>query len=157
MEISTAAGPARIELDEAVLADGGAARFLLVLTHGAGGGVDSEDLLAAREAGLACGGAVARVLQPYRVRGARAPGSAVRQDAAWLEVIGALRQRIRTAASPGRPEQRGAGRVPDGAGGWRRRGDRAGISAAPARQGRQPESLGLASFARLGRLACRCW
>lgn len=93
MEISTAAGPARVELDEAVLADGGTARFLLVLTHGAGGGADSEDLLAAREAGLACGGAVARVLQPYRVRGARAPGSAVRQDAAWLEVIGALRQR----------------------------------------------------------------
>ena len=33
-------------------------------------------------------------LQPYRVRGARAPGSAVRQDAAWLEVIEALRRRF---------------------------------------------------------------
>jgi predicted alpha/beta-hydrolase family hydrolase len=37
---------------------------------------------------------VALVLQPYRVRGARAPGSAERQDEAWLEVVAALRQRF---------------------------------------------------------------
>ena len=49
------------------------------------------DLLAAREAGLQLGGMVARVTQPYRVRGARAPGSAVRQDAAWVEIVAALR------------------------------------------------------------------
>ncbi|HET9895739.1 MAG TPA: alpha/beta family hydrolase [Streptosporangiaceae bacterium] len=91
MEITTAGGPARVELDEP--ADGKAARFLLVLTHGAGGGTESSDLLAAREAGLSQGGAVARVLQPYRVRGASAPGSAVRQDAGWLEIIGELRER----------------------------------------------------------------
>jgi predicted alpha/beta-hydrolase family hydrolase len=36
---------------------------------------------------------VARVLQPYRVRGARAPGSAARQDQAWLEITGKLRRR----------------------------------------------------------------
>jgi len=71
--------------------------FLLVLTHGAGGGVDSADLLAARQAGLDLGGAVARVVQPYRVRGARAPASADRQDAAWLEVIGELRRRFPAA------------------------------------------------------------
>jgi uncharacterized protein len=88
MEISTAAGPARAEIDEVA-----EARFLLVLTHGAGGGVASPDLLAARQAGVATGGVVARVLQPYRVRGASAPGSAQRQDAAWLEVIRALRDR----------------------------------------------------------------
>jgi uncharacterized protein len=63
----------------------------MVLTHGAGGGADSADLLAARDAAVGLGGAVARVLQPYRVRGARAPGSAVRQDAAWLEIITRLR------------------------------------------------------------------
>ena len=74
MQIETGYGPAEAELDGPARA-----RFLLVLTHGAGGGVDSADLLAARDAGLAAGGAVARVLQPYRVRGARAPGSAVRQ------------------------------------------------------------------------------
>jgi len=89
MEIVTGGGPARAELDQR---DGpGRPAFLLVLTHGAGGGVDSADLLAARDAGLRLGAAVARVLQPYRVRGARAPGSPDRQDAAWLETIEALR------------------------------------------------------------------
>ncbi len=63
------------------------------MTHGAGGGVDSADLLAVRQAGLDHGAAVARVLQPYRVRGARVPGSADKQDAAWLDVIAVLRDR----------------------------------------------------------------
>ena len=89
MEIATEAGPARVELDRVA-----GPRFLLVLTHGSGGGVDSADLLAARQAGLDQGAAVARVLQPYRVRGARAPGSAVRQDQAWLEIIAKLRRRF---------------------------------------------------------------
>ena len=66
--------------------------FLLALTHGAGGGVDAPDLLATRDAALTLGGAVARVVQPYRVRGARAPGSVSRQDAAWIEVIAALQR-----------------------------------------------------------------
>jgi predicted alpha/beta-hydrolase family hydrolase len=88
MEIRTAAGPADVELDETA-----EPKFLLVVTHGAGGGVTSADLMAARQAGLATGAAVARVLQPYRVAGARAPGSAPRQDAAWLEIIAALRAR----------------------------------------------------------------
>jgi predicted alpha/beta-hydrolase family hydrolase len=88
VQIETAYGPAEVALDGPARA-----RFLLVLTHGAGGGVDSADLLAARDAGLSAGGAVARVLQPYRVRGARAPGSPQRQDEAWLEIIAALRRR----------------------------------------------------------------
>jgi predicted alpha/beta-hydrolase family hydrolase len=89
MEIMTGGGAARVELD-------GPERptFWLALTHGAGGGVDSADLLAASRAGAALGGAVARVLQPYRVRGARAPGSPERQDAAWLEVIAQIRSRF---------------------------------------------------------------
>src|SRR5262244_4160682 len=89
VRIATSAGPARAELDAT-----GDPPFLLVLTHGAGGGTDSADLLAARQAGLDVGAAVARVLQPYRVRGARAPGSAARQDEAWLEIIGRLRRRF---------------------------------------------------------------
>jgi uncharacterized protein len=89
MEIMTGGGPARVELDEPA-----SPAFLLVLTHGAGGGVDGPDLLAARQAGAGAGAAVARVLQPYRVRGARAPGSPDRQDAAWLEVITQLRRRF---------------------------------------------------------------
>jgi uncharacterized protein len=93
VEISTHAGPARIELDRPATAT-----FLLVLTHGAGGGVDSKDLLAVRDAGLGLGGVVARVLQPYRVRGARAPGAPGPQDAAWLEIVTALQ-----AEDPGLP------------------------------------------------------
>jgi uncharacterized protein len=86
VEIMTEGGAARAELD----GDGAAARFLLVLTHGAGGTAASPDLLAARDAGRQLGGLVARVIQPYRVRGARAPGSVIRQDAAWVEIVTAL-------------------------------------------------------------------
>ena len=89
MRISTSAGPARAELDAAENPP-----FLLVLTHGAGGGTGTADVLAARQAGLDAGAAVARVVQPYRVRGARAPGSAVRQDQAWLELTRKLRRRF---------------------------------------------------------------
>jgi uncharacterized protein len=78
--------------------DSRAPRFLLVLTHGAGGSAAAPDLLAARDAGLRLGGLVARVTQPYRVRGARAPGSPDRQDAAWAEVVAALRE-----LAPGAP------------------------------------------------------
>ena len=85
----TGSGAALAELDEPERP-----AFLLVLTHGAGGGVDSPDLLAARQAGCSLGAAVARVLQPYRVRGGRAPGSPERQDAAWLEIIEGLRPRF---------------------------------------------------------------
>ncbi len=87
VDITTEGGIARAELD----GDGPAARFLLVLTHGAGGSVEAPDVLAVRDAGLQLGAMVARVTQPYRVRGARAPGSAVRQDAAWVEIVTALR------------------------------------------------------------------
>ena len=86
VEITTDGGIAQVELD----GDRGTVGFLLVLTHGAGGTVEAPDLLAARDAGLQLGGMVARVTQPYRVRGARAPGSAIRQDAAWVEIVAAL-------------------------------------------------------------------
>ena len=85
IEIETAAGPAGLALDEVA-----GPAFLLVLTHGSNGGVDAPDLLAVREVALAAGGAVARVIQPFRLAGRRAPGSADRQDAAWLEIIAHL-------------------------------------------------------------------
>jgi predicted alpha/beta-hydrolase family hydrolase len=88
VQIRTGYGLARAELDGP-----GSPDFLLVLTHGSAGGVDTPDLLAVRDTAVQLGGAVARVLQPYRVRGARAPGSAARQDAAWLEIISVLRAR----------------------------------------------------------------
>jgi predicted alpha/beta-hydrolase family hydrolase len=68
--------------------------FLLVLTHGAGGGVGSPDLLAVAGAASGLGGVVARVTQPYLVKGRRAPGSPDRQDAAWMELVAALRSAV---------------------------------------------------------------
>ncbi len=68
-----------------------APEFLLVLTHGSAGGPRSADLLAVRDAVLPLGAAVALVTQPYRVKERRAPGPPARQDAAWIEIIDALR------------------------------------------------------------------
>jgi predicted alpha/beta-hydrolase family hydrolase len=86
-EIMTAAGPARVLLERQ-----DRPAFLLVLTHGAGGTPDTSDVLAVRDAARALGAVTALVTQPYRVRGARAPGSADKQDAAWAELVGALRR-----------------------------------------------------------------
>jgi hypothetical protein len=94
--VETSSGPAEVIAEAAP----GAASFLLVLTHGAGGGVGAPDLLAVRDVAVRLGGVVARVTQPYRVRGARSPGSADRQDAAWLEVIALLREAMDQAAGP---------------------------------------------------------
>lgn len=80
-------GPAKVALELPAAEPG----FVLLLTHGSAGGVDAPDLLAVRDAALAAGGAVARVTQPFRLAGRRAPGSAVRQDEAWLDVVAAVR------------------------------------------------------------------
>ncbi|MEU0545537.1 alpha/beta family hydrolase [Nocardia sp. NPDC005978] len=92
MRIETTAGPAEVDIERT-----GRSRpaFLLVLTHGSGGGVDAKDILAVRDSAVARGGAVAAVTQPYRVAGRRAPGKAETQDAAWLEIIAALRKKFR--------------------------------------------------------------
>lgn len=69
---------------------------LAVLGHGAGGGVEAPDLVAVTKALTAVGWTVARVEQPYRVKGRRAPEPAPRLDAAWIAVVAALRQRRRS-------------------------------------------------------------
>jgi predicted alpha/beta-hydrolase family hydrolase len=89
MEVATSRGPAAVEVDEVP-----GPAFLLVLTHGSNGTVDAPDLLAVRETALGLGGAVARVTQPFRYAGRRAPGSPARQDEAWLEIVGMLRERF---------------------------------------------------------------
>jgi len=86
MEIVTPRGPALVEVDEAERAT-----LLLVLTHGSAGGVDAPDLVAVRDAALEVGATVARVTQPFRRAGARAPGPAARQDEAWQVVVAELR------------------------------------------------------------------
>jgi len=96
VEIGTGEGPARAEV---VRPEAGEPSFLLVLTHGSGADPGSADLLAVAGAALGLGGVVTLVTQPYRVKGRRAPGSPDRQDAAWVEVIAALR----AAAGAGLP------------------------------------------------------
>jgi uncharacterized protein len=63
-----------------------------VLGHGAGGGVEAPDLRAVRDAALALDVTVARVEQPYRVAGRRSPAPARQLDAAWIAVVGQLRE-----------------------------------------------------------------
>ena len=61
-----------------------------MLGHGAGGGVDSPDLVGATEAAREAGLGVALVEQPYRVAGRRSPAPAAQLDAAWVSVISQL-------------------------------------------------------------------
>ena len=85
-EIDTPHGPARAHLQPAE-----SPRALLVLGHGAGGGVTAPDLVTAAEVAAAAGVSVALVEQPYRVAGRRSPAPAHHLDAAWLAVVDALR------------------------------------------------------------------
>jgi hypothetical protein len=63
----------------------------LVLGHGAAGGVEAPDLIAATEGATAAGLSVALVEQPYRVAGKRSPAAAPRLDAAWIAAVEHLR------------------------------------------------------------------
>ncbi|MEA2445989.1 MAG: uncharacterized protein QOJ12_3281 [Thermoleophilales bacterium] len=82
IEIETPSGPARVHVHE--VDDASAA---LVLGHGAGGGVNAPDLVAATKAAREAGLTVALVEQPYRVAGRRSPPRAPVLDAAWTAVV----------------------------------------------------------------------
>jgi len=64
----------------------------LVLGHGAGGGIESPDLVGAAEAARSAGFSVALVEQPYRVAGRRSPAPAHQLDEAWTSVVRQLRE-----------------------------------------------------------------
>jgi len=85
-ELETPRGPARIHLHPA-----SEARAALILGHGAGGGVDSPDLVAARDAALEADITVALVEQPYRVAGRRSPPRIELLEEAWIAVVEQLR------------------------------------------------------------------
>jgi predicted alpha/beta-hydrolase family hydrolase len=82
LEIETPHGPARAHLQR--VED---TRGALVLGHGAGGGVEAPDLVAAAEAARSERFSVALVEQPYRVLGRRSPAPAKRLDEAWIAVL----------------------------------------------------------------------
>jgi uncharacterized protein len=86
LELDTPYGPARAHLhstDEP--------RAAFVLGHGAAGGVEAPDLVAATEAAHSEGISVALIEQPYRVAGRRSPARAPQLDAAWIAVVEHLR------------------------------------------------------------------
>jgi predicted alpha/beta-hydrolase family hydrolase len=62
-------------------------RAALVLGHGAGGGVATQDLAAVTEVARSEGVSVALVEQPYKVAGRRSPAPARQLDAAWTAVV----------------------------------------------------------------------
>jgi predicted alpha/beta-hydrolase family hydrolase len=99
IEIETPHGPARATVH--AVPD---ARAVLILGHGAGGGIGAPDLQAAGAVGLSLGLGLVLVEQPYRVAGRRSAAPARQLDAAWLAVIADLR-------SP-RHRELGADRLP---------------------------------------------
>lgn len=85
LTIDTPHGPATAELHRAP-----AARAVLLLGHGANGGVGAPDLVATTRAAQQVAVDVALVVQPYRVAGRRAPAPAGQLDTAWLTVADEL-------------------------------------------------------------------
>lgn len=88
LEVDSPAGMARVYLHSA-----DRPRAALLLGHGAGGGVEAPDLVAARDAALAERVCVGLVEQPYRVAGRRSPAPVRQLDAAWLAVVSGLQER----------------------------------------------------------------
>jgi predicted alpha/beta-hydrolase family hydrolase len=80
--VATPHGDARVHVARPVDAPVG----LMMLGHGAGGGVTAHDLQLAADVALGAGLAVALVEQPYRVAGRRAPAPPAQVDAAWCAV-----------------------------------------------------------------------
>ncbi len=87
-EVETPRGPARVHID---LVDVDASA-VLILGHGAGGGVTAPDLNAAAAAARSSKVAVVRVEQPYRVAGRRSPPPAAHLDEAWTAVVDDVRR-----------------------------------------------------------------
>jgi hypothetical protein len=87
MDVVTPRGPASVDVARPT----GPVRSLLVIGHGAGGGVDAPDIVAVTHSVVDHGVVVARVTQPYRVAGRRSPAPAGHLDEAWIAVVAALR------------------------------------------------------------------
>ena len=85
VEVATPQGPGRFHVDEADVPVA-----LLVLGHGAGGGVDAPDLLALAHRLPDQGVTVLRFEQPWRVAGGRVAVRPPRLDEAWLAGLAAV-------------------------------------------------------------------
>jgi hypothetical protein len=81
--VTTSEGNARLVVDEA----NGQVRGMLVLGHGASGGIQARDLVALATNLPASGITVVRVEQPWRLAGGRVAPAPRTLDRAWLEVL----------------------------------------------------------------------
>ncbi|WP_324274849.1 alpha/beta family hydrolase [Blastococcus brunescens] len=84
-EIGTPHGPARAHVTT------GGHSGTLVLGHGAGGGVESVDLVQVATEAAGAGWRVVRVEQPWRVAGKRIAAAPPKLDEGWSAVLGHLR------------------------------------------------------------------
>ena len=85
LDVETPLGLARAHLTE------GGDRGTLVLGHGAGGGIESADLVELTAEAAAAGWRVARVEQPWRVAGRRIATAPPKLDEGWTAVLDHLR------------------------------------------------------------------
>ncbi|MGQ0467262.1 MAG: alpha/beta hydrolase family protein [Sporichthyaceae bacterium] len=85
LEVATPVGPALVERSV------GAGRGVLVLGHGAGGGVEARDLVALADALPEIGIGVLRVTQPWRVAGKKVATPPKTLDVAWIAALAAVR------------------------------------------------------------------
>ena len=86
-DLDTPRGPARATVTSA----GRSPRAVVVLGHGAGGGIEAPDLVALARALPERGMTVVRVEQPWRVSGRKAAAPPPQLDDAWLAIVPALR------------------------------------------------------------------
>ncbi len=86
--LETKHGPAQAHVHDVASPQG-----VLVLGHGAGGGVSAPDLVAARDIATSAGISVALIEQPYRLAGRRSPPPAWQLDVVWMTVVDELRGR----------------------------------------------------------------
>jgi predicted alpha/beta-hydrolase family hydrolase len=87
VDIDTPHGPARAHVQPADVPVG-----LLVLGHGAGGGVSAPDLMVATRVAIEKQLSVALVEQPYLVAGRKSQAPAAQLDAAWIAVVDRLHE-----------------------------------------------------------------
>jgi predicted alpha/beta-hydrolase family hydrolase len=86
-EVETPHGPARAHITDAA----GTVRGTLVLGHGAGGGIESADLVAVTAEAAGSGWRVVLVEQPWRVAGKRIAAAPPTLDGGWRAVLRHLR------------------------------------------------------------------
>lgn len=90
LEATTEQGPARVHVHEAKGDPSGS----LLLTHGAGGGIEAKDLAAIAELLPEHGWTVALVEMPWRVAGKKVAPMPPKLDAAWREIVPAVRDEL---------------------------------------------------------------